>query len=87
MPEVPIEWLGLISTACFTASYLPQLIRTYRTRTVEGLSLAYWSILLTGYVTGLGYIAPMHNRLLNFTYGAGLLCALGMWIACVRFRR
>lgn len=82
-----IEWLGLISTACFTLSYLPQLIRTYRTRTVDGISLTYWTILVTGYVTGLGYILPMHNRLLTVTYGVGLVCALAMWIACVRFRR
>ena len=84
---MPIEWLGCISTACFTVSYLPQLVRTYRTRTVEGISPAYWTIVVVGYVTGLGYILPMQDRFLTLTYGVGFICALAMWVGCLRFRR
>lgn len=82
-----MKWLGLISTVCFTVSYLPQLIRTYRTRTVEGLSTAYWSIVVAGYITGWFYVLPMRDPFLLVTYTAGLVCAAAMLSACLVFRR
>jgi MtN3 and saliva related transmembrane protein len=80
-------WLGLISTVCFTISYLPQLIRTYRTRTVEGVSTAYWIIVVAGYVTGCFYVLPMRDLFLTVTYVAGLVSAGAMLAGCLLFRR
>ena len=81
-----MSWLGLISTVCFTVSYLPQLIRTYRTRTVEGVSTAYWTIVVAGYITGCGYVLPLRDPFLTVTYTVGLICAVAMLTGCVLFR-
>jgi len=82
-----MAWLGMVSTVCFTVCYLPQLVRTYRSRNVQGLSPLYWTIVVLGYVSGVFYIVPLHDRWLLATYGIGLLCALAMWIACLVFRK
>ena len=80
------KWLGLTSTVCFTVSYLPQLLRTYRTRNVDGVSTAYWAIVVAGYVAGWGYILPFRDSFLLLTYGLGLLCAAAMLVGCLFFR-
>ncbi len=82
-----MKWLGLVSTVCFAVSYLPQLIQTYRTRNVEGVSTLYWSIVVAGYVTGCFYILPMRDLFLTVTYTAGLSCAMAMLVGCVVFRQ
>ena len=81
-----LAWLGAVSAVCFTASYLPQLLRTYRSRNVEGISTVYWVILILGYVTGFFYILPLHDLILFVTYGLGLACAAAMLIGCLLFR-
>ena len=81
-----LAWLGTGSAACFTASYLPQLLRTYRSRNVEGISTVYWVILILGYVAGFFYILPLHDLILFVTYGLGLACAVAMLIGCLLFR-
>lgn len=79
--------LGLISTVCFSVSYLPQLIKTYRTRTTEGVSTTYWLIVVIGYVTGWFYILPKNDIFLFVTYTAGLICAVAMLVGCAIFRK
>ena len=82
-----MRWLGLISMVCFTLSYLPQLMRTYRTRNVEGLSTAYWIIVIIGYISGLLYVAPLRDGVLLWTYSLGGACAVAMLVGCLAFRR
>ena len=82
-----MKWLGVVSMICFTASYFPQLARTYRTRNVEGLSTAYWVIVIIGYASGLLYVAPLRDPLLLLTYSLGDACAGAMLIGCLVFRR
>lgn len=79
-------WLGVISSVCFTVGYLPQLIRTYGSRDVRGVSTAYWGIVVAGYVSGLLYVLPRHDPWLLVTYGVGLACALAMLLGCLVFR-
>jgi uncharacterized protein with PQ loop repeat len=85
-PRAVLVWLGAVSAACFTLSYLPQLLRTYRSRNVEGISTVYWVILILGYVTGFFYIWPLHDLILFVTYGLGFSCAVAMLIGCLLFR-
>ena len=82
-----MRWLGALSAACFSVSYLPQLWQTYRTRNVEGVSTLYWTIVVIGYVTGCAYVLPLRDPVLTITYTAGLTCALAMWAGCLVFRR
>ena len=82
-----MKWLGIVSMVCFTLSYAPQLSQTYRTRNVEGISTAYWVIVIIGYVSGLLYIAPLRDPLLLLTYSLGGACAVAMLVSCLVFRR
>ena len=84
--QATLTWLGSVSAACFTLSYLPQLLRTYRGRNVEGVSTVYWVILILGYVTGFCYILPLRDLILFVTYGLGLACAVAMLVGCLLFR-
>lgn len=81
-----MEWLGVVSMVCFTACYLPQLARTFKTRNVEGVSTVYWLIVVLGYVTGLVYIQPLGDWVLLVTYSVGFACALAMVLGCFAFR-
>ena len=81
-----MKWFGFISMVCFLVSYAPQLLRTYRTRNVDGISTLYWAIIVTGYVSGLAYVLPLHFQLLVWTYAIGLVLAAAMLVGCVVFR-
>ena len=81
------KWVGIVSAVCFIACYVPQLTRTYRTRNVDGISTLCWIIIVTGYASGLFYIAPLKDPLLTATYGIGGACAVAMLAACLLFRK
>lgn len=57
MNEVAIESIGYVSAAILNTSAIPQIIKTYRTRTAKDLSWGFFGALLTGLA-------------LNMTYGA-----------------
>lgn len=82
-----MPWLGFVSLVCFTVCYIPQLLRTYRTRDVTGVSVLYWTILVIGYASGLFYDRVREDRLLWLTYAAGLCCCAAMGMACWLFRK
>ncbi len=82
-----MKWLGVVSMVCFAACYVPQLARTFRTRSVEGMSTAYWTIVTLGYVSGVLYVLPLNDPLVTLTYAIGLVCATAMLGACITFRR
>jgi MtN3 and saliva related transmembrane protein len=42
------EMLGLVATLCIMSSYIPQIVRSYRTKRMEDISLAYLSIIAAG---------------------------------------
>ena len=50
-----VTWLGLIAGLCTTFAYLPQVIRTWRTRSTHDISLGMFSLMMTGIVLWLGY--------------------------------
>ena len=50
-----ITLLGLIAATCTTASFLPQAIKTIRTRHTKDLSLGMYAVLTTGVFLWLGY--------------------------------
>lgn len=43
-----IEILGFIAACCTTFSFIPQVIKLYRTRATEGISLGMYFIFSTG---------------------------------------
>ena len=50
-----IEIIGLIAATFTTASFLPQVIKTWKTKEVENLSLSMYMVMLTGVLLWLVY--------------------------------
>lgn len=57
LPLTPtaIEWIGAIAAALTTASFLPQVWLTFRTRDVSGISLGMYSCFTLGVALWLVY--------------------------------
>jgi len=50
-----METIGFLAAFCTTISFLPQVIRTIRTRNTLGISLGMYSIFVVGIVLWLAY--------------------------------
>ncbi|MBU1247189.1 MAG: SemiSWEET transporter [Proteobacteria bacterium] len=50
-----IEIIGLLAAICTTISFLPQVLRTWKTRSVADISLSMYLVLCTGLVLWLVY--------------------------------
>jgi MtN3 and saliva related transmembrane protein len=57
LPLTPdaIEWIGAVAAVLTTASFLPQVWLTFRTRDVSGISLGMYSCFTTGVALWLVY--------------------------------
>ncbi|KAF2461737.1 vacuolar membrane PQ loop repeat protein [Lineolata rhizophorae] len=55
---VGAEVLGYVSAVCYLGARIPQIVKNYRDKSCEGLSLLFFMLSLLG----------------NLTYGAGILC-------------
>lgn len=51
----PVRWLGYLAAACTTLSFLPQVLRTLRTRDTSGISLWMYLLFCTGVALWLAY--------------------------------
>ena len=47
--------LGLVAAACTTGAFVPQVVKTYRTRSSADLSLGMYGLLVTGTSLWLAY--------------------------------
>ena len=57
LPLTPdaVEWIGAVAAVLTTASFLPQVWLTFRTRDVSGISLGMYSCFTTGVALWLVY--------------------------------
>jgi MtN3 and saliva related transmembrane protein len=51
----PLNLLGLVASCFTTFSFVPQVVRTWRTRDVSGISLASYSVITVGLALWLVY--------------------------------
>lgn len=49
------EWIGYVAAALTTLSFLPQAIKTLRTRDTSGISLGMYSVFTVGVACWFGY--------------------------------
>ena len=68
--------LGWTATFLFTVCYIPQIIKTARTKTVEGLSLALLSIQFIANIVALWYASRIAQPPLQIKYSLGLVFLL-----------
>ena len=50
-----LTWVGLLAAFCSTAAFLPQVIKTWRTRSTKDISLVMFTILIIGILLWLTY--------------------------------
>jgi MtN3 and saliva related transmembrane protein len=50
-----IEWIGLAAAFCTTVAYVPQVLRVWRTRSTQDISLGTFSVLSFGIVLWVVY--------------------------------
>lgn len=50
-----IQFLGLLAGGCTTLAFVPQVIKTYKSKSAEGLSLGMFSIFFMGVALWLVY--------------------------------
>lgn len=51
----PVTWLGVAAGTLTTAAFVPQVVRTWRTRSTEDISLGMFAIFAMGVLLWLGY--------------------------------
>jgi len=81
------EILGITGSLIMCVSVIPQIMKTYRTRCSDGLSISYLIILMTGMSMIMLY--ALYVKDMVFIFGNGLaLLLMGILITlCFRFRR
>lgn len=60
--------LGWIATILFTVCYVPQMIKTYKTRTTDGLSFLFLGIAFIANIIALVYATTIDQRPLQIKY-------------------
>lgn len=50
-----LEWLGYLAATCTTLSFVPQALKTIRTRDTSGISLGMYVVFTFGIVCWFGY--------------------------------
>jgi MtN3 and saliva related transmembrane protein len=79
-----VELLGFLAATLTTASFIPQVWLTWRTRRTDGVSLVMYSIFTTGVACWLAY-GVMH-RSWPITIANAVTLALAMAIIAMKLR-
>jgi len=77
-----LEWLGYIAATLTTLSFVPQAIKTIRSRDTRGISLAMYAVFTVGVAFWFAYGLVLHSwpmivsNLITFALAAAILVAL-----------
>jgi MtN3 and saliva related transmembrane protein len=81
------ELLGFAAAACTTLAFLPQVVRVWRTRSADDISLAMYLIMLTGVALWIVYGLRIHSVPLVAANVSTLALAGAVLAGKLRFRR
>ncbi|MBI4286816.1 MAG: hypothetical protein HY671_00105 [Chloroflexi bacterium] len=79
-----LGWIGFILVESF---YVPQLIKTVRTRNVSGFSLTAWAVLWLGMAFYLVYSIMIHDPVFTVGNGVGLGAASFQIALILKYRK
>lgn len=79
--------LGFVAGACTTAAFVPQVLKTWRTRSAEDVSLATFAIFAVGVLLWLVYGFYIDSLPIVIANGITLMLAGAMVVFTLRFRR
>ena len=82
-----IDLLGAAAATLTTGCFIPQVVRLWRTRNAEGISLVTFSAFSVGVVLWLAYGVIMEAWPIIFSNGITLVLTFAIIVLTVRFRR
>jgi MtN3 and saliva related transmembrane protein len=59
-----VSLMGLAAGICTTAAYVPQVLKTWRSRSTSDISLAMFLVMVTGVTLWIGYGIALHDWLI-----------------------
>lgn len=85
MTRETMEIIGIIAGFCTTAAFIPQVVRTWRTKSVEDISLRMYLLLCLGIVLWLVYGFLVDSLAVVLANGVTLLLAASVLIMKIRY--
>lgn len=77
---------GVATAVLFFIAYLPQLWKTWRTKSTRDLSVGSFLLPWVGGLCGVVYSWQIHNSILLLGYSSGLVCTSVLIVFCFLYR-
>lgn len=81
------EYLGYFAGICTTLSFVPQVIKVWKSKNVDGISLSMFIIFIIGVFCWLMYGLILNQKPLIVANFITLLLAILIIIAVIKFKR
>lgn len=78
---------GILACVLFGLTYFPQLIRSYKRKSVGDISIWSWLLQVVAYCCGIMYGLYLHQLTLLLGYSWGLLCTIAFVIMYFVYRK
>ena len=82
-----IDIIGLVAAALTTGSFVPQVVRLWRTRDAEGISLVTFAVFSAGVVLWLIYGVMLHSWPVILSNAVTIVLTIAIVVLTMRFRR
>lgn len=82
-----VDFLGLAAATLTTGCFVPQVVRLWRTRNAEGISLVTFAAFSAGVALWLGYGLILGALPIILSNAITLVLAIAIIVLTVRFRR
>lgn len=86
MDKSVIQLIGLIAGACTTIAFLPQVVKTWKSRSAKDLSLSMFSIFALGVTLWLVYGVLMNDKPLIMANLVTLMLASTLLVFKLRYK-
>ena len=81
------EYLGYFAGICTTLAFVPQVIKVWKSKNVDGISLSMFIIFIIGVLCWLMYGLILNQKPLIIANFITLLLAILIIIAIIKFKR
>lgn len=84
-----MEIFGWLYTICFAICYIPQIVKTFKIKKVEDISISLFGLSLIGYLSAIIYTLYEigYNYILLLNYSFGGMCSLIMIILFFSYKK
>jgi MtN3 and saliva related transmembrane protein len=82
-----MEWVGYVAGFCTTIAFLPQVIRTYKTRSAKDISLGMYLVFCFGVIMWLLYGVSIGSSAILWANSSTIFLAGSMLVMKLMFDR